>query len=1047
MKNKTDLFILLGTFILFILGIIFFSYSEYQHHKARLYKQIDERLLVSAKTMDTILTPKFHDRALEATSITQTEYNQDIDRLSELAKSMQVIYVYTMLQRNGKIYFTASSATDKERKTGVNLTHYFDVYSDASNELKKVFQTHQTSYDEYTDKWGTFRSVFIPMKSPNGNSYVIGADIRIDTISKQLREEALELLLRLFGTIVLSLPFLTWHLRRMNNDLKQEKQILADEVKVSDKNLKQSDLKMRAILDATQESIFLLDRSGTLLVINITAAQRFGKNSDELIGQSIFDFIPSDVAQRRRGQIEEVFRTGKSIGFEDNWNGLYYSFHCYPVYNEDGAMESLAAFGKDITEQKLIGAALLESEKFLKESQKIAGLGSYILDLSTGAWTSSEVLDQLFGIDKTYERSIVGWEALVHPDERIKMEQYLKNEVLAKGQLFDQEYRIIRQDDQSIHWVHGLGKLEFDSKGSPLKMIGTVQDISEQKLSSDLLLKLSLAVEQSPNSIVITDLDGKIEYVNSMFTAITGYSIDEALGQNPRILKSDETPQSTYDDMWEHLIRGDKWHGELINRRKDKSIYVESVTISPVKQSDGKITNYMAIKEDITDKKRAESYIENLAHFDQLTGLPNRVMLNDRVKYFLNRAQRNNEPLTVMFLDLDNFKNINDTLGHTIGDHLLIEIAKRIKATIRDEDTVSRLGGDEFIMLFPNTDSNAAMYIATKLITEISKASIIAHNELTITPSIGIAIYPNDGEDFETLLRNADTAMYRVKNSSRNGFHFFTQEMQLNLARNLQLENALRHALKRNELEVYYQPQVAIEDGRIIGAEALLRWHHPDLGMISPAEFIPIAESSSQIIEIGEWVLRTAIQQTKEWLDGGFAPMIIAVNLSAIQFRQKNLLTLITDILEQVQLPPEYLELELTEAVTMHDPESVIGVMNRFHEQGIRMSIDDFGTGYSSLSYLKQFKVYKLKIDQSFIRDISNDPDDRAIVSAIIDMAHNLGLQTIAEGVETAEQLTFLRLHGCNEVQGYYFSKPLPSIEFEQFLQNRIEDSNHIKMK
>ncbi|MDO9208185.1 MAG: diguanylate cyclase, partial [Sulfuricurvum sp.] len=417
-------------------------------------------------------------------------------------------------------------------------------------------------------------------------------------------------------------------------------------------------------------------------------------------------------------------------------------------------------------------------------------------------------------------------------------------------------------------------------------------------------------------------------------------------------LKSDETPQSTYVEMWAHLTRGDIWHGELINRRKNKSIYIEWAIISPVKQADGKITNYVAIKEDITDRKSAEAHIENLAHFDQLTGLPNRVMLNDRVAYLLGMAQRKNEPLTVMFLDLDHFKNINDTLGHTIGDHVLIEIAKRIKATVRDEDTVSRLGGDEFIMLFPNTDSNAAMHIATKLITEISKISIIEHNELTTTPSIGIAIYPNDGEDFETLLKNADTAMYRVKNSSRNGFHFFTQEMQLNLARNLQLENALRHALERDELEVYYQPQVAIEDGRIIGAEALLRWHHPELGVVSPAEFIPIAESSGQIIEIGEWVLRTAIQQTKEWMDGEFAPMIIAVNLSAVQFRQKNLLTLVTDILEKVQLPPEYLELELTEAVTMHDPKSVIDVMNKFHEQGIRMSIDDFGTGYSSLSYL-----------------------------------------------------------------------------------------------
>lgn len=562
--------------------------------------------------------------------------------------------------------------------------------------------------------------------------------------------------------------------------------------------------------------------------------------------------------------------------------------------------------------------------------------------------------------------------------------------------------------------------------------------ISSLNSSEKLNQKLSLAVEQSPSSIVITDIDGKIEYVNAMFTKVTGYTKDEVLGENPRILKSDKNPQTVHEEMWTTLKRGDIWKGEIINRRKDKNLYTESAIISPVKQADGTVTNYVAIKEDISEKKIIEDHINNLANFDQLTGLPNRNMLNDRAEYLLKIAQRNNEPLAVMFLDLDHFKNINDSLGHTIGDHVLIEVASRIQATIRDEDTASRLGGDEFILLFPNTKANEAMYIATKLTNAISQYIMLEHNELTITPSVGIAIYPNDGKNFETLLKNADTAMYRAKNSGRNSFHFFTDEMQLNLERNLLLENALRHAIERNELEVYYQPQISLTDGGIIGAEALLRWKHPELGMISPGEFIPIAESSGQIINIGEWVFRTAIEQTKAWINDGFKPIIIAINLSAVQFRQKNLLTLVTDILKEVQLPPEYLELELTEAATMHDPQAAVDVMNKLHEQGIRMSIDDFGTGYSSLSYLKRFKVYKLKIDQSFIRDISNDPDDRAIVSAIIDMAHNLGLQTIAEGVETAEQVSFLRLHGCDEMQGYYISKPLPRMEFEEFLNNKV---------
>ncbi|HEX5711442.1 MAG TPA: EAL domain-containing protein [Sulfuricurvum sp.] len=463
-----------------------------------------------------------------------------------------------------------------------------------------------------------------------------------------------------------------------------------------------------------------------------------------------------------------------------------------------------------------------------------------------------------------------------------------------------------------------------------------------------------------------------------------------------------------------------------------------------LRDENGAAQYLLGISEDITLRKQAEEHIEKLAHYDQLTGLPNRILLSDRIKYLLNHAQRHHEQLCVMFLDLDHFKNINDTLGHIIGDQLIVQIATRLKATIRDEDTVSRSGGDEFILLFPDTDANAAMHYATKLIDAVSLPSTIAQHELIVTPSIGIAIYPYDGENFETLLKNADTAMYQTKRFSRNAFQFFTQDMQFNSARNLQLVNALRHALERNELHVCYQPQISALDGSLIGAEALLRWTHPELGVISPAEFIPIAEDSGQIIQIGEWVLRTAVHQMKEWKEKGFDSMIIAVNLSAVQFQQTNLIDLVTDILDEAQLPHEYLELELTEAIMMYNPKSAVAVMNKLHGKGIRMSIDDFGTGYSSLSYLKQFKVYKLKIDQSFISNIVDDPDDQAIVKAIIQMANSLGMQTIAEGVETADQLAFLRQNNCNEIQGYYYSKPLPAQEFEAFLHTARTQSQSL---
>ena len=590
--------------------------------------------------------------------------------------------------------------------------------------------------------------------------------------------------------------------------------------------------------------------------------------------------------------------------------------------------------------------------------------------------------------------------------------------------------------DGSVDWVRWETHPWRTSQGNIGGIIIFSEVITGRKQAEAELIKLSLAVEQNPNSIVITNLNGNIEYVNDAFVKMTGYSRDEVIGKDPHILQSGKTPEAIYADMWTQLTRGKVWRGELINKHRDGSEYIESAQISPVRQADGRITHYLAIEEDITEKKQAEKRIESLANFDQLTGLPNRIMLNDRFKYALSVVQRSGEPLAVMFLDLDHFKNINDTLGHTIGDQLLMEMAKRIKACLRDEDTVSRQGGDEFMLILHGTDADDAAYVAAKLIEVVSQPCQIMHHELITTASIGIAIYPHDGEDFETLTKNADVAMYRAKQAGRNNFRFYTPEMQAHSARNLQLANALRYALARNELQLHYQPQLSIQDGHIVGAEALLRWRHPELGMISPAEFIPIAEDSGLIIPIGEWVLRTASKQLRGWMDGGLPPMVMAVNLSSVQFRQANITELVTRILDEVQLPHEYLELELTEAVAMGDPLAAIKVMDKLHELGIRMSIDDFGTGYSSLSYLKKFKVHKLKIDQSFVRDITDDPEDKAIVSAIINMAGSLGIRTIAEGVETDGQLAFLRLQGCDEVQGYYFSKPLTAEQFEAFVKN-----------
>lgn len=454
---------------------------------------------------------------------------------------------------------------------------------------------------------------------------------------------------------------------------------------------------------------------------------------------------------------------------------------------------------------------------------------------------------------------------------------------------------------------------------------------------------------------------------------------------------------------------------------------------APMRDAKGGVSALLGITRDITEHKSAREQIQYMANYDALTGLPNRVKLAEQLSFLTSLMRRSQSSLAVLFLDIDRFKDINDTLGHSIGDALLLEIATRLRKVLRDEDTPSRMGGDEFILVLPDCDAACAARVAQKLLQVIAVPFQIEPYDLVVSASIGIAIYPEDGEDLESLSKSADTAMYRAKLEGRNCYRFFTPELQSQLSRNMQLATALRHAVNYGELSVFYQPQMSVQTNSIIGMEALLRWQHPEFGAVSPGEFIPIAESSGLIIPIGEWALRTAAKQARAWMNAGVFDGVLAVNLSAVQFRHPDLPDTISRILQESGLPPDRLELELTEGATLQDPVGAITVMDRLHAQGVRMSIDDFGTGYSSLSYLKKFKLHKLKIDQSFVRDITTDPEDRAIVTAIINLGKNLGLKIIAEGVETEGQLGFLQGQHCDEVQGYYFSKPLSAVDFERY--------------
>lgn len=627
------------------------------------------------------------------------------------------------------------------------------------------------------------------------------------------------------------------------------------------------------------------------------------------------------------------------------------------------------------------------------------------------------------------------WLELIHPEDRQSAIETF-NHYLDSGSrgMYENRFRMRHQDGHWV-WILSRGQSLRNDQGSLRDItVGTHIDITRQ-VENEAKLELAAKVfERGSEGFIITDAEQRIVMVNRAFSRITGYSEEEALGQTPGILSSGRHDADFFEQMWRSIERDGSWQGEVWNRRKNGQVYPEWLSISAITNEQGQVTYYVGIISDISQLKEDQEAIHQLAYYDPLTKLPNRTLLEERAAFALKLAQRSGRSVALLFLDLDNFKNINDSLGHKAGDRLLIAFAQRLEAMVREEDTFARPGGDEFIFMLPNTDANGAAHAAQKILELLKRPFRIDSYDLSVSSSVGIALYPDDGEALNQLYTNADIAMYRSKQKGRNTYSFFTPELQSHYVRLMQLENAMRQALEEGQFELHYQPQQEIHSGAIVGLEALLRWHHPELGHISPAEFIPIAESSGLIVPIGQWVLREGAAQLRQWIDAGIAPPRLAINLSAAQFHQESLPDLILSILDEAQLPAEYLELELTESITMDDPERATTMINRLHSEGVSLSIDDFGTGYSSLSYLKRFKIGKLKIDQSFVRDLTEDNDDRVIVSTIITLAKSMGLRCIAEGVETREQLDFLHRLGCDDIQGYLYSRPLPAEEARAFL-------------
>jgi len=587
-------------------------------------------------------------------------------------------------------------------------------------------------------------------------------------------------------------------------------------------------------------------------------------------------------------------------------------------------------------------------------------------------------------------------------------------------------------------YYHSTYNPVYDKNGQVNGVIGVSNDITESHLIEQKMRIFSSALEQTADLVMITDRQGVIEYVNPAFEETTGYSRQEIIGENPRILRSGKHDQEFYQQLWNTILRGEVFNEVLINARKDGSIYYEEKTITPVKDSGGMISHYVSTGKNISERMRVQERLHYMAHHDSLTKLPNRNLFMDRLRQAMARARWHKRLIAVMFLDLDHFKTINDSLGHIIGDQLLVQLTQRFSSGVRAGDTVARFGGDEFAILLDDIASEKDIsQLAKKLLDSMISPFAVQGHELFMTASIGVSIFPNDAEDPETLLRNADVAMYRAKDMGRNNYQFYSNEMSARAFERLTMENSLRHALKREEFFLLYQPQVEIRSRRIVGVEALLRWQHPELGLVLPSDFIPLLEETGFIVEVGDWVLHHALKQAVDWNHAGFDFLKVSINLSSRQFNNPDFISLLQSVVMNAGLEPQNIELELTESMLMRSASKTISALNSISQFGISIAVDDFGTGYSSLNYLRRFPISTLKIDSSFIRDVTRDEDDRAIATAIIVMAQCLNLIVIAEGVETEEQSAFLQRLDCNQIQGNIFSPPVSADEISRMLNEQ----------
>lgn len=840
-------------------------------------------------------------------------------------------------------------------------------------------------------------------------------------------------------------------------------------------DLMASELHQRATLDTLPDLLFEVDPNGVYLRVHATETGKLAAPVHQLIGRALRDVLPPEAAATchaalAQAEVEGVSR-GQRIALPVPDGVRHFELSVAKKVSPDDQHVSYLVLSRDITEtvdnerrvefENHLNAALLDlqqprhgetDEDFLRRgvehAQRLTGSTSACVHLvhedqqhlQHGVW-SCELTDE----HPEHQSGLLCAYLLPALRER---QPLLNNAVAAPpaGTALPFEVQRLAStpvlDAGKARLLLAVCNKPRDYDDQDLQALQVLADAiwnhTKERRQEAVIHRLSEALDQSPYPVVITDAQATIQYVNRAFTEVSGYPSHEVLGRTPALLKSGQTPLATYTDLWTHLNQGQPWQGEFINRRKDGQTYIERASLYPIRDAQGHLTHFVAHKEDITLRRAAEERIRALSDFDTLTGLTNRKAFDEQLAAALAQSAQNHERLSLLWIDLDNFKVINETLGHAAGDELLVEMANRLRACWGSQISLARYSGDTFVALVPKADQATVTLMVRDALADMQRSLLVQGSMISVGASVGIAVFPHDAQTAGALTSAAEVAMYQVKQEGRNGLRFFAPEMQVNSQRSLELAASLKDALERNELFLVFQPQLALGTGQLVGAEALLRWRHPKWGLVCPAEFIPIAEQTGLIVPIGLWVLEQVAQQIHRWDALGLPPLVVAVNVSAVQFDRPQLVDELLDVVQRLEVSPTRIEVELTEAVALRDPELAGATIDRLHDIGFRVSLDDFGTGYSSMSYLKRYAIDKLKIDQSFVRDLASSESDRAIVTAIVRVAHSLKMVSIAEGVETAEQMVWLKTCGCDEVQGYVYSRPLELPDFEAFVRAQV---------